>query len=335
MLNDLHEISLNIDLHRHLDGNIRPSSIWSLAQQHNIDIGFETREALLAHFHQPQLHADLIGFLSQLDLGVSVLANEEAIYRIAYENVEDLLNESIDYAELRYSPYYMAMHHQLPMQAVIQAVTQGVKDASAEQALKVNLIGILSRTFGAEQCMHELSAILAERESFVALDLAGDERGFPAVDFRTHFAQAREQGLAITVHAGEADGAQSVWSALHDLGASRIGHGIRSIEDPRLIDYLVEHRIGLECCLTSNVHTGVWPDLTTHPVKAMLERGVAVTLNTDDPGVSGNTLKDEFELAATYLGMGSQQQLMLRNNALHQAFMTASEKQALLVQKKD
>ncbi|MFM5688039.1 adenosine deaminase family protein, partial [Aeromonas caviae] len=168
---------------------------------------------------------------------------------------EDLLRAGIDYAELRFSPAYMAMAHKLHPQGVVEAIIDGVAAGSRDFGIKTNLIGIMSRTFGTEQCNQELAACLAHRDKLVAIDLAGDELGFPGTLFTDHFRKVRDAGMRVTVHAGEAAGPESMWQAIRELGAERIGHGVKAIQDPALMAYLAEHRIGIESCLTSNVQT--------------------------------------------------------------------------------
>ena len=218
------------DLHRHLDGNIRPETILSLAEEHNIQLPATELEALRPHVQIIGQEADLVGFLTKLDWGVAVLADLDACRRVAFENVEDAFNAGIDYAELRFSPYYMAMKHQLPVEGVVEAIVDGVKAGCRQYDIKINLIGILSRTFGQKACTTELQGLLAHRNQLCALDLAGDELGFPGELFEEHFIKARDTGLNITVHAGEAAGAASIWHAIKVLGAQRIGHGVKAIK---------------------------------------------------------------------------------------------------------
>src|SRR5471032_1766518 len=261
------------DLHRHLDGNIRAQTILDLGRQFNLALPANDLDGLRPFVQVTQTAPDLVSFLQKLDWGVAVLGSLDACRRIAYENVQDAAKVGLDYAELRFSPYYMALKHQLPLQGVVEAVIDGVRAGQAQCATEVRLIGILSRTFGEDACQQELEAILACREHITALDLAGDELGFPGSLFLSHFTRARDAGLHITVHAGEAAGPESIWQAIRELGAERIGHGVKAIDDPRLMDFLAEHRIGIESCLTSNVQTSTVPSLAQHPLKRFLDHG--------------------------------------------------------------
>ena len=318
------------DLHRHLDGNIRPETILSLAKQHNIQLPAIELEALRPHVQIIGQEADLVGFLAKLDWGVAVLADLDACRRVALENVEDAFNAGIDYAELRFSPYYMAMKHQLPVEGVVEAIIDGVQAGCRQYDIKINLIGILSRTFGQEACSIELNGLLAHRDKICALDLAGDELGFPGELFEDHFTKARNSGLNITVHAGEAAGASSIWHAIKELGAQRIGHGVKAIEDPTLIEYLAKHKIGMESCLTSNIQTSTVASLAQHPLKTFLAHGVLASINTDDPAVQGIELAHEYEVAAPQAGLTANEIEQVQRNGLTMAFLSDTERNALI-----
>jgi adenosine deaminase len=258
-----------------------------------------------------------------------VLGDADACQRIARENVEDAKREGIDYIELRFSPWFMSEPHGLDLDRVVEAVVRGVRDGAQETGVRVKLIGILSRTYGVEIAHKELAALLTQREHIVALDLAGDEANFPPKLFVEHFKRARDAGWRVTAHAGESAGPESVWDALRLLGAERIGHGVRGMEDSALVDYLFENQIGIEANLTSNVQTSTVSDLASHPLRDMLERGLLASINTDDPGVSAIDLPHEFEVAAVSAGLSHQQIRQAQANALETAFLSKEEKAEL------
>jgi adenosine deaminase len=156
---------------------------------------------------------------------------------------------------------------------------------------------------------------------------------FPASQFKEHFRRARDAGLEVTVHAGEADGPESVWSAIRELGASRIGHGIHSLRDSALVEYLAEQRIGLEVNITSNIHTGIVDDYAKHPVLEIFEKGLLANLNTDDPAISGIDLPHEYEQAAKAAGLTAEMTRQSQLNALEMAFLSPDEKTELLKKK--
>ncbi|MCD6602508.1 adenosine deaminase [Klebsiella variicola] len=318
------------DIHRHLDGNIRAQTILDLGREFNITLPASTLDTLRPHVQVTSLEPDLVSFLAKLDWGVKVLGSLEACRRVAYENVEDAARNGLHYVELRFSPRYMAMTHQLPVDGVVEAVIAGVREGSRDFQVDARLIGILSRTFGEAACQEELAALLAHREGITALDLAGDELGFPGALFLNHFNQARDAGWHITVHAGEAAGPESIWQAIRELGAERIGHGVKAVEDPALMDYLAEHQIGIESCLTSNVQTSTVASLAQHPLKQFLEHGVLASLNTDDPAVQGVDIIHEYTVAAPAAGLSREQIRQAQINGLTQAFLSEQEKADLI-----
>ncbi|HEY5714798.1 MAG TPA: adenosine deaminase [Psychromonas sp.] len=317
------------DLHRHLDGNIRIATILELGQKFALPLPAYDLEGLRPYTQIVETEPSLLAFLSKLDWGVAVLGDLDACRRVAYENVQDLLYAKIDYAELRFSPYYMALKHSLPIEGVVEAVVDGVQCGCRDFAVKANLIGIMSRTFGPQKCQLELDALLTQKDKLVAIDLAGDELGQPGENFVSHFKTVRDAGLRVTVHAGEAAGAQSIWQAIHELGATRIGHGVKAIEDAKLMDYLVQHQIGIESCLTSNIQTSTVTSLAVHPIKTFLEHGVIACLNSDDPAVEGIELPYEYEVAAVKAGLEQAQIRQAQINGVDLAFLSASEKLAL------
>ncbi|MFT6919047.1 MAG: adenosine deaminase [Cognaticolwellia sp.] len=318
-----------IDLHRHLDGNIRPKTIWALAQQHHIVLPETDFEAFIPHVQVQGSESDLLAFLSKLDWGVAVLKTLDDCKRIAFENVEDVFNAGIHYAELRFSPYYMAMNNNHMVADVVAAVIDGVNAACKIYDVKINLIGILSRTFGVEKCQAELDALLTHKQHLIAIDLAGDEYNFPGELFVDHFNQVQKAQLHATIHAGEAAGPESIWQAINQLHAKRIGHGVACHRDEKLMDYMVKHDIAIESCLTSNYQTGTIKDLSQHPIKNFLARGLLVCLNTDDPAVQGIELKNEYDLARNTLGFDDNDIKQLQENSLKASFLSDSEKSAL------
>ena len=317
------------DLHRHLDGNIRAQTILELGQQFNLALPAQDLESLRPHVQVMNNEPDLLSFLAKLDWGVKVLANLDACKRIAFENMEDAAQQGLDYVELRFSPGYMGMTHQLPLAGVVEAVIEGVREGSQRFGVKANLIGIMSRTFGQQACEAELNALLAHKDQIKALDLAGDELGFPGHLFIKHFKKARDAGWHITVHAGEAAGPESIWQAIQELGAERIGHGVKAVQDPQLLNYLAEHHIGIESCLTSNIQTSTVASLALHPLKIFLQHGILATINTDDPAVEGIEIQHEYLQAAPLAGLSAEQIRTAQENGLKIAFLSDAEKAEL------
>lgn len=322
-----------IDLHRHLDGSVRLQTILDLGRQHNLDLPAWDLEALRPFVQVTTPQPGIMKFIEKFKWMIGVLVDYEACHRIGYENVLDAKDQGIDYVELRFSPMFMVQGHGLDPAGICEAVAAGVRQGQAETGVRANLIGILSRHFGPKEAMRELDAMLAHKDSFVALDLAGDEANFPGDLFVDHFRLAREAGWQVTVHAGEAAGPESIWQAIRGLGASRIGHATRAMDDPTVVAYMAENGIGVEANLTSNVQTSTVPDYAAHPLKPLLEAGVLATINTDDPGISNITLPYEYEIAAPKAGLTLQQIRQAQQNALTLAFLSDVEKRELQAKK--
>jgi adenosine deaminase len=319
-----------IDLHRHLDGSIRLETILDLGRQHNLPLPAWEIETLRPHVQVTTPTPGVMSFLVKFEWMVGILADYDACRRVAYENVGDAAAEGIHYIELRFSPRFMAEPHGLDMTGVVEAVVAGVQEGARDFGVRTNLIGIISRTYGVEQGWGELDALISHQDHLVGLDLAGDEVNFPASLFKDHFAKARDVGWAITIHAGESAGAESIWQALRDLGASRIGHAVRAIDDPGLIDYMLANQVGIEVNLTSNLQTMTVPDYVHHPAGDFLRRGLLVSLNTDDPGISAIDLPYEYNQAAPAAGLSRDQIHQTQRNALKTAFLSEADKTDLL-----
>ncbi len=322
-----------LDLHHHLDGSVRLETILDLGLKHNLPLPARTLEGLRPHVQVSDPQPGVMVFIEKFKWMVGVLVDYDACRRIAYENMEDAAREGIDYIELRYSPWFMAEANGLDPQGVVEAVTDGVRAGERQFGIRANQIGILSRHYGPEIAHKELAALLSCRDEIAALDLAGDEGNFPGEWYVDHFKKAREADWHITVHAGEINGPESIWQAIRGLGAERIGHAVHAVEDPALMAYMLEHHIGVECCLTSNVQTSTVKDYPAHSLKQFLEKGLLATLNTDDPGISAIDLHYEYDHAAPAAGLTAAQITQAQKNTLEIAFLNTDEKTRLIEKK--
>jgi len=314
-----------IDLHHHLDGSVRLQTILDLSRQHNLPLPAWDLEGLRPHVQVTQPQPGVMAFIDKFAFMIGVLADYDACRRVAYENVEDAWRDGLHYVELRFSPWFMAEPHGLDPAGVVEAVVDGVQAGMRDFAVKATLIGIISRTYGPEIGWKELAALLQHRDRLAALDLGGDEKHWPGDLFVDHFRRARDAGWRITVHAGEMAGPESIWQAIRELGAERIGHAVSAAQDPALLDYMAHHRIAVESSLTSNVQTSTVPDYASHPLRLFLEHGLLATINTDDPGISGIDLPYEYNVAAPAAGLTPAQIRQAQRNALAAAFVSPEE----------
>lgn len=315
------------ELHVHLDGSLRPATLLDLAREKGIALPADTPDALaraMAVTHAKNLEEYLVRY----DLTLAVMQTVGALERIAYELVVDVAAEQVRYVEVRYSPL---LHPALSLREAIEAPLRGFARASAETGTKVGLIACAIRTLPPARSLELAEALLDYRGAgVVGFDLAGAERGNAAADHRAAFALATRHGLACTCHAGEGDGPDSIRQALHTCGAQRIGHATRLGEDLALLAEVIEQRIPLEMCLTSNVHTRAVASVTDHPLRRYLEQGAVVTLNTDGRLMDGVTLTDEYHLAHTALGLERDDLARLVLNACESAFLPEFERVALV-----
>ena len=306
-----------VDLHRHLEGAMRTSTVLDIARRAGHPLPSTPRQRFVA---DAQL-GGLLPYLDRVDAPAELVRTPEGWTRVAREVVLDAFDDGLRAVELRFSPWFVQSRTGLAPEAVIDAVVEGVAQAHELVELPVGLIGIMLRDLGPDGALPQMATILSRRDAFVAVDIAGNEAGFPAGDFAAAYARAAEAGLRLTAHAGEAAGPESVWAAVRELGVERVGHGVRSAEDPRLMDHLAEHGIALEVALTSNVQTGAAASFAEHPVRTLLRHGVRVTLNTDNPRASNVTLSHEYGVAAAQAGLTSAEVETIARNAAEASFV--------------
>src|SRR5881296_1442787 len=316
------------ELHVHLDGCLRPETMLELARAQGVRLPSDTPEGLAEALHVKHAKS-LEEYLTKYEITLSVMQTAPALERIAYEFVQDAASDGLRYVEVRYSP--LLHRPALRLAQAIEAPLRGLKRGEAETGTKVGLIVCGIRTRPVAESL-ELARAAADYRAagVVGFDLAGAEHGFPARDHRAAFVYAAQHGMACTCHAGEGDGPHSIHQALHECGARRIGHGTRLVEDPALLEYVVERGIPLEMCLTSNLHTHTVSSIAEHPFKRYLDQGVVVTLNTDGRLMDGISLSDEYFLAQSVFGLGPQDLARVTLNACESAFLPEYEKVALV-----
>jgi adenosine deaminase len=322
------------ELHCHLDGSVRPATLLELAREARVQMPRHTAEEL-AEFMRVDDANNLEDYLRRFDVTVSVMQTEEALERIAYELAEDAAEDGVRYIEIRNAPILNVVHGLTLVQAV-EAPLRGLRRAEKDFGIIGRSIICALRAFTPEESL-EMAQLAVEfkNDGVVAFDLAGGEKGHPAARHVAAFRYAREHNLAVTVHAGEGDGAESVREAVHICGANRIGHGTRLIEDPDLMQYVNDRRIALEVCLTSNVQTKVADSYEAHPLREYFDRGLNVTLNTDNRLMSGTTLTDEYVHAAEQLGFTVDELAGIALNGFESAFLPWEERLMLIEEASD
>lgn len=314
-----------IELHRHLVGSLRTSTLLDVAREYGIELltlDFAKLDQLVTV--QPDDVKQLGPVLAKMGKIIRLcFPSSAAIRRFVVEMVEDAWAENIVYLEVRFAPAYMASSNGLGFEQIIASVLEGLGEATARYPiLCAGIIG-LSRDLPLPDFARTVDVAMefAGDPRIVGVDLSGDEAAAPARQFRAAFEQIRKDGrLGITVHAGEGVGAESVAAAIEQLGAQRIGHGVRAVEDPDVLTLAKGRGVVFEVCPSSNVLTGAVPDLAHHPLKLLLENGLVATINTDDPRWFGVDLTDEYCLVLDELGLSWDQLRQAVLNAAAGAF---------------
>ena len=319
-----------VDLHRHLEGSLRLRSLMEIARQEGLDLPQEEsllREQVQIGSAEPKT---LPNFLSKFRLLRPIYRSPEIIQRIVHEAIEDAAIDNIRYLELRFTPAALSQARDFPLDEVIAWVIDFAKEAARQFEIRVGLIASVNR-HESVKLAEAVAQISADNvgAGILGLDLAGNEVDFPADPFISIFRSSEEAGLETTVHAGEWAGPESVKQALITMGASRIGHGVRVMEDAEVVAMARERRAAFEVCLTSNLHSGVTLGMEKHPLPDMINAGLVVTLNTDDPGISNIRLSDEYFTAVSELGLSEETLKGLILSGAQYSFLPKAEKKEL------
>ena len=318
------------DLHCHLDGSLRLATVLDLAEQQKVTLPADTPEALASAIHMGETCASLEDYLVAFDVTLAVLQTEEALYRAAYELAMDCAAENVRYLEVRYAPVLHTRRGLKPT-TILDAVLDGLRHAKRETGIKSNVIvcGIRHMDPQTSVRLAEL-AVAYKGKGVVGYDLAGAEEGHPAREHREAVQLILDNNVNVTIHAGEADGPDSIAQAVHKCGAHRIGHGVRLRENGDLLNYVNDHRIPLEMCPSSNVQTGSVAGFASHPLKFYFDFGLRVTINTDNRLITDTTVTKELSVAHREMGFTLDDLCTLLVQGFKSAFLPFREKQDLL-----
>ncbi|MCD4784607.1 MAG: adenosine deaminase [Candidatus Eremiobacteraeota bacterium] len=327
----LHEIP-KVDLHRHLEGDIKPKVFMEIARKHNVKLPADTVEGIKPYIQMTDKDGhSLLKFLKKFDMVKKVFVNKKAISKIAYEYLRNCSEDNIKYVELRFSPFYMASAYNLDKSKdVIEGVIDGVKRGKKDFDIDVRLIFIIERQMGPDKgaVVEDLLEKYRDHDA-VALDLANDEAHYPPGPYAGVYQKAKRAGLKATAHAGEAAGPDNVKVSILDLEVDRIGHGVTTYKDKNVEKLVKDRRIPLEMCPTSNLQTGVVKTLADHPLKRYYDEGIIVTINTDDPAISGIDLTHEYFICTKQFGFTIEDIEKLIENSINSAFLSAKDKNKL------
>lgn len=316
-----------VELHCHLDGSVRPSTMLEILQkQYN-----ELQGEKLSDFEKQVKVKDKCGslneYLEKFKYPIKVMQKKENIYRITLELLEDCKRQGVKYIEIRFAPY-LHLEEGLSIKEVIDTVLQAMKQGEKEFSVMSNLIVCAMRHESVEKNIDLVEQVKGYKDKgVVAIDLAGNEADFPPELHKSVFDLAKEYGFHITIHAGETGIEQNIIKSVELLHAERIGHGVSAYKDPKVVQYLIDKHIPLEMCITSNYNTMAVQSKKEHPIKRYLQQGVSVTLNTDNETVSDVDLNKEFLFLSEDMRTAKEQIRDMLLNSINGSF--ASEKQKI------
>ena len=320
-----------VELHRHLEGSLRIDTMLDVAKQHGITVPrsiVHLSELVQVGDGEPYTFTNFLEKFKTLRL---FYRSPEVIERVTREAVEDAAHDNVRYMELRFTPVALSRAERFPLHDVMDWVCNSANETAKKFGITVKLIANVNRHESTD--LAEQVAWLAadyQDKGIVALDIGGNEADFPGKPFAPIFREAKEAGLRITVHAGEWGGPENVREAIEVLGAERIGHGVRVMEDPNVVALARERGTVFEVCVTSNYQSGVTPSLQEHPLRKMISAGLTTTINTDDPSISRISLSSEYQMINDQLGLSIPKLKELTMNAVNAAFVSEDEKEKLV-----
>jgi adenosine deaminase len=304
-------------LHVHMVGSIRPETVWSIIEEGEVDTAYRSVDEIGQLFE----YQDFRHFIETYGSIVDLITNEQQFERIAYEFLEDNAKCNVHYVEASFSA---ADHTKrgLEFPQMIDAINEGIIRANRDFGIECNIRVDLVRNYGSNTGMTVLDWIEEKPDNIVSIDIGGSEDKFPPKPYASAYKCAKEMGLHLVAHAGEAAGPSSIWDAVKYLYVERIGHGVTAIQDNDLMTYLKEKGIVIEACPVSNVRTGVVESLDRHPIRQFFDRGLTVTVNSDDPSLFGTDMNNEYIQLYRELGFTIPELMQLSLNAMDSAFIS-------------
>jgi adenosine deaminase len=313
------------ELHLHIEGTLEPELMFQLARRNGVRLPYASVEDV----RRAYVFSDLQSFLGIYYAGCRVLLKEQDFYDLTWAYLEQAAVQGVRHAEIFFDPQTHT-DRGVPFETVVTGIHRALEDGRARLNLTSGLILCFLRHLSEEAAMRTLEEALPYREWILAVGLDSSEVGHPPVKFKDVYDRARQSGLLAVAHAGEEGPPAYVWEALDVLKARRIDHGVRSIEDERLVGRLVEEQIPLTVCPLSNVKLRVFPNLKSHNLRQLLDRGLLVTVNSDDPAYFGGYIGDNFEASAAALELSREQLLRLARNSFVASFLSDEAKRAYL-----
>jgi adenosine deaminase len=302
-------------------GSIRPKTVWSFIEEGNIDTTYKSVDEIRNLFEYQNFGHFIQTYASIVDL----ITYEQQFERIAYEFLEDNMKCNVQYVETSFSPADHAKRG-LEFPKMIDAINRGITQANRDFGIECNIRVDLVRNYGCNMGMTVLDWIEEKPDNIVSIDIGGSEDKFPPKPYTSAYNRAREMGLHLVAHAGEAAGPSSIWDTVKYLNVERIGHGVTAIHDDALLNHLKEKGIVIEACPISNIRTGVVESIEKHPIRQFYDRGLVVTVNSDDPSLFGTDMNNEYMQLHSKLGFTIPELLQLSLNAVDSAFISYKER---------
>jgi adenosine deaminase len=313
------------ELHIHIEGSLEPEMMFELAERNGVALRYASAEEARRAYD----FGDLQSFLDLYYEGMQVLLHEQDFYDLTWSYLQKVSEQNVRHAEIFFDPQAHTGRG-VPFETVISGIHRALVDAERQLSISSKLIMCFLRHLSAKEAMETLHDSLPFRERIVGVGLDSSEIGHPPRDFKTVFDRAREDGLLTVAHAGEEGPPEYIWQALDDLKVSRIDHGVRCTEDPKLVERLREEQVPLTVCPLSNVKLRVFDTIQDHNLKRMLDFGLRVTLNSDDPAYFGGYVDENFYAAQEGLHLSRDDVYELTKNSFEASFLDAESKQRLL-----
>lgn len=313
------------ELHIHIEGSLEPELMFTLAQRNGVPIPYQTVDEVRSAYQFENLQS----FLDLYYAGAAVLQTEQDFYDLTWAYLQKCAAQTVRHTEIFFDPQTHT-DRGIPFEVVLSGIRQALQDGQQQWGISSKLILCFLRHLSAEAAMATLEQALPHQEAIAAVGLDSSEQGHPPIKFQSVFDRARAEGFLTVAHAGEEGPAEYIWQALQLLKVARIDHGVRCVEDPALVDYLVEHLIPLTVCPLSNVKLCVFERMEQHNIKQLLDRGLRVTVNSDDPAYFGGYVAENFQATADALHLTPQDLYRLCRQSFQSSFLSPAEIQSRL-----
>ncbi len=318
------------ELHLHIEGTLEPEMMFELAQRNGIELPYKSVSEVKAAYN----FEDLKSFLDIYYQGSEVLQKEQDFYDLTWAYLQKAAGQNVRHTEIFFDPQTHT-NRGLAFEIAYEGISQALKDGKAKLGISSQLILSFLRDLSAEQAFATLEAALPYKEGIVAVGLDSAEQGNSPSKFQAVFDRARAEGFLTVAHAGEEGPPDYIWEAINLLDVSRIDHGVRSVEDPALIDYLTEKQIPLTVCPLSNVELKVFDSMAEHNLKQLLSLGLCATVNSDDPSYFGGYIGENYQAVHSALNLTKQELYQLAKNSFQASFLSPNSKQQLIAELDD